>query len=71
MFDRLVITPNLRSYKLLYKNLRYYNLRIYNRPTLDKVAIVWEGDSDNLLGLPKVKDILIETRTGERFSVLY
>ena len=71
MSDRLVITPNLRSYKLLYKNPRHYNLRIYNRPTLDEVAIAWEGDPEDPLSIPKAKDILIEARTGDRFSVPY
>ena len=40
IFERLKANLNIRGYKLLYKNLRYYNLYIYNYSTLDKVAII-------------------------------
>ena len=36
---RLIVDLNLRDYKLLYKNSRYYNSRIYNYSTSNKIAI--------------------------------
>ena len=38
--ERLINNNNLRDYKPLYENSRYYNLRIYNRFTLDEIAII-------------------------------
>ena len=38
--ERLIDDNNLRDYKLLYKNPRYYNSRIYNRSTSDEIAII-------------------------------
>ena len=35
------------------------------------MAIAWEGDADNPLGVPEAKDVLVEARSGERFSVPY
>ena len=71
MSDRLAMTPDLRGYKLLHENPRHYDPRTYNRPTSDEVAIAWEGDPDDPLGMPEAKDVLIESRTGQRFSVPY
>ena len=36
---RLIIDLNLRNYKLLYKNSRYYNSRTYNYSTSNKITI--------------------------------
>lgn len=69
--DRLANEENLQGYKLLHENPRHHDPRTYNRPTSDEVAIAWEGDVEDPLGLPEAKDILIESRTGERFSVPY
>ena len=61
----------MRGYKLLHKNPCHHDPRTYNRPTSDEVAIAWEGDADDPLGVPEAKDVLIEARSGERFSVPY
>lgn len=62
---------NLRGYKLLHENPRHHDPRTYNRPTSDEVAVAWEGDSDNPLEIPEAKDVLIEAKSGERYSVPY
>ena len=71
MAERLQADPAMRGYKLLHENPRHHNPRTYNRPTSDEVAIAWEGDADDPLGVPEAKDVLIEARSGERFSVPY
>ena len=69
MSDRLAMVPDPRGYRLLHENPRHHDPRTYNRPTSDEVAIAWEGDSEDPLGMPEAKDVLIEARNGERFSV--
>ena len=71
MAERLEADPSLRGYKLLHKNPGHHNPRNYNRPTSDELAIAWEGDADNPLRVPEAKDVLVEARSGERFSILY
>ena len=71
MAEQLEADPSLQGYKLLHKNLQHHNPRTYNCSTSDEVAIAWEGDADNPLGVPEAKDVLIEARSGERFSVPY
>ena len=39
IFKRLINNFNLRDYKLLYKNSRYYDLRTYNYFILNKIII--------------------------------
>ena len=71
MSDRLANTPNLRGYKLLHENPRHHDPRTYNRPTSDEVAVAWEGDPEDPLSMPEAKDVVIEARTGDRFTVPY
>ena len=71
MADQLEADSRLRGYKLLHKNPRHHDPRTYNCPTSDEVAIAWEGDADNPLGVPEAKDVLVEARSDERFSVPY
>ena len=71
MSERLANTPNLRGYKLLHENPRHHDPRTYNRPTSDEVAVAWEGDPEDPLAMPVAKDVLIEAKSGERFSVPY
>ena len=62
MSERLANTPNLRGYRLLHENPRHHDPRTYNRPTSDEVAVAWEGDPDDPLGMPEAKDVVIEAR---------
>ena len=71
MAERLEADPSLQGYKLLHENPCHHDPRTYNCPTSDEVAIAWEGDADNPLGVPEAKDVLVEARSGERFSVPY
>lgn len=71
MSERLAADENLRGYKLLHENPRNHDPRTYNRPTSDEVAIAWEGDMDDPLGIPEAKDVLIEAQSGERYRVPY
>ena len=71
MAEQLEANPAMQGYKLLHKNPRHHNPRTYNCPTSDEVAIAWEGDADDPLGVPESKDMLAEARSGERFSVPY
>lgn len=71
MNERLADDDNLRGYRLLHENPRHHDPRTYNRPTSDEVAVAWEGDADDLLGMPEAKDVLIEAKSGERHKVPY
>lgn len=71
MGERLTDAPNLLGFKLLYKNPKHHDPRIYNRPSSDEVAVAWEGDANNPIDVAVAKDILIEARSGLRYSVPY
>ena len=71
MSERLQADPTMRGYKLLHENPRHHNPRTYNCPTSNEMAIAWEGDADDPLGVLEAKDVLVEARSGERFSVPY
>ena len=71
MAERLANETGIRGYRLIHENPRNHDPRTYNRPTSDEVAIAWEGDSDDPLSMPEAKDVLIEARSGERYSVPY
>ena len=71
MSKRLVIDLNLRDYKLLHENSRRYNSRIYNYFTLNEIAIAWKDNVDDSMKVLEIKDLLIETHSDKKFSVLY
>ncbi len=69
--DRLANDTTIRGYKLLHENPRHHDPRTWGYPVSEEVAAVWEGDPENPLDMPEARDILIEARSGERFSVPY
>ena len=71
MAERLEADPAMQGYKLLHDNPWHHDPRTYSCPTSNEVAIAWEGDEDDPLGVPEAKDVLVESRSGERFSVPY
>lgn len=71
MSERLEADPAVRGYKLLHENPQHHNPRTYNRSTLDEVAVAWEGDVNDPMGMPEARDVLIEAQSGDRYSVPY